>query len=108
MKFVISDPLAIADAMASGIPVGVGQRAICDVCGAELRPNDQVEVLILLDGVDVSVVTTRGACCARGELADETVRSCWLARGRLAAAIDGAGHSRVILSGASVIDRSGD
>jgi hypothetical protein len=99
--------LDLADALASGIPIGVGQRAHCDVFSNELKPNDQVEVLILLDGADVSVVTTRGTCCARGSIRPETERACWLARGRLAAAIDGAGHSRVILSGASVIDRSG-
>lgn len=64
--------------------VGVGQRGRCDVCNAKLKPHDQVEVLILLDGSDVSVVTTRGSCCARGELADGTARAWWLARGRLA------------------------
>lgn len=33
-----------------GIHVGVGQRAHCNVCSNESKPNDQVEVLILLNG----------------------------------------------------------
>jgi len=96
----------IENALASGIPIGVGQRGRCDLCNAELRPNDTLEVLILLDGADVSVVTSRCASCSRGQIRPETSRACWLTRGRLAASIDGAGHSQLILSGAEVIDRT--
>ncbi|WP_337653295.1 hypothetical protein [Halomontanus rarus] len=98
--------LGLEDALVSGIPIGVGQRANCDVCGADLRPNDRVEVLVLIDGTEIDVVTTRGMCCARGSLRPETRRPCWLARGTLAASIGPGGHSRVILTGASVIDRT--
>ncbi|ELY33541.1 hypothetical protein C500_01875 [Natrialba magadii ATCC 43099] len=45
-------------------------------------------------------------CCARGELADGTHRSCWLVRGTLAAAVDARGRSEVIVSGAAVVDRA--
>ncbi|WP_276257153.1 hypothetical protein [Halomontanus rarus] len=98
--------LGLEDALVSGIPVGVGQICHCDVCGANLRPNDRVEVLVLIDGTEIDVVTTRGECCARGSLEEGTQRPCWLARGTLAASIGPGGHSRLILAGASVIDRA--
>ncbi len=96
----------LENALASGIPIGVGQRGRCDLCNAELRPNDHVEVLVLIDGADVSVVTTRCASCSRGQIRPETSRPCWLARGRLAASIDANDRSQLILSGAEVIDRT--
>ena len=77
--------LELEDALVSGIPIGVGQVGNCDVCGVCLRPNHRVEVLMLIDGSEIDVVTTRCDSCARGQLADQTQRPCWLARGRLAA-----------------------
>ncbi|WP_247005166.1 hypothetical protein [Halosolutus gelatinilyticus] len=100
--------ITLKDALVSGILIGPGRLAHCDRCLACLRPNHRVEVLVLIDGTEVDVVTTRCASCARGELHSETSRPCWLARGTIAASVDGAGQSRLILSGASVIDRSTD
>ena len=93
-------------AMLRGIPVGIGQTAVCDCCGRTLRPNDRVEVLVDVEGTVFDFATTRGACCARGELSDETTRDCWLVAGRLASSHDGKMRSEVVLSGASVIDRT--
>lgn len=91
---------------ATGIRVGIGQTAHCDVCNATLRPNDSVEVLVLFDGAHVELVTTRGPSCARGQLRAETSRPCWLVRGTLTPAVDGRGRSELILSGASIVDRT--
>ncbi len=99
--------LEIADALVSGIPIGVGQTAACDVCGQTLRPNDRVEVLVVIDGADIWPATCRCSHCAKSEIHPQTVRPCWLATGRLVAAIGADGRSEVILSGADVIDRNG-
>ncbi|WP_226043308.1 hypothetical protein [Natrinema sp. DC36] len=97
--------LSLEDALVSGIPIGPGQVGHCDVCGACLRPNHRVEVLVLISGSEIDVTTTRCASCSKGELHPETTRACWLARGRLAGAVSASGRSQLILSGASVIDR---
>ncbi len=98
--------LEIADAMATGIPVGPGQVAHCDLCGVCLRPNHRVEVLFVIHGADITPVVTRCAHCAKDELHPQTARPCWLARGRLAASIGANDRSQLILSGAEVIDRT--
>jgi len=98
--------LDIADAMATGIPVGPGQVCHCDLCGVCLRPNHRVEVLFVIRGADITPVVTRCTSCARGELHPQTTRPCWLACGRLAASIDATDRSQLILSGAEVIDRT--
>jgi len=84
------------------LAVAVGQRTLCDVCGLELKPNDRLEALVVPDG---DVVVRRCRHCARGAIRPETQRECALVAGTLAAAIDGAGHSRVVLGGVKVIDR---
>ena len=88
------------------VPVAVGQRTLCDICGLELKPNDRLEALVVPDGDDGDVVVRRCRHCARGSIRDGTARECALVAGTLAAAIDGAGHSRVILSGAEIVDRN--
>lgn len=98
--------LELEDALVSGIPIGAGQLAHCDVCGACLRPNHRVEVLVILDGAAIDVATTRCDACAKGQIHPQTARPCWLARGRVAAAIGPRDRSRLLLSGASVIDRT--
>lgn len=98
----------LESALLSGIPIGAGQLAHCDICSTCLRPNHRVEVLVTVTGTEIDVATTRCLACARAEIASETERSCLLARGRVAAAVDGAGRSRLILSGATVIDRTDD
>jgi len=97
--------LEIADAMATGIPVGPGQVAHCDLCGVCLRPNHRVEVCSY-QRRDIEPVVTRCAHCAKDELHPQTARPCWLARGRLAASIGANDRSQLILSGAEVIDRT--
>jgi|GEM_PF-2228897 len=96
----------LADAMLSGVSIGPGQAAHCDRCNVTLRPNDRAEVLVLFDGADVSIVTTRCLECARWEIAPETARTCWLAHGELAPGRDQRGRSRVVLTRAVVIDRN--
>lgn len=98
--------LSLEGALLSGVPVGVGQRAHCDRCGADLAPNETVEVLVVVDDAVVEIATLRGSCCARGQLRDETTRPCWLVRGTLAPSLGPGGRSRLILSGAEVIDRT--
>ncbi|OLZ39056.1 hypothetical protein A6E15_19455 [Natrinema saccharevitans] len=93
-------------AMLRGIPVGVGQTALCDGCGRTLRPNDRVEILVDVEGTVIDFATTRGPCCARGELPSETTRDCWLVSGRLATSHDHKMRSELVLSGASVIGRT--
>ncbi len=88
------------------VPVAVGQRTLCDHCGLELKPNDRLEALVVPDGDDGDVVVRRCRHCARDNIRPETQRECLLVAGTLAAAIDGAGHSRVVLGGATVIDRN--
>ncbi len=56
--------LEIADAMATGIPVGPGQVCHCDLCGVCLRPNHRVEVLFVINGADITPAS-RGALTAR-------------------------------------------
>lgn len=90
------------------VPVATGQRARCDCCSATLRPNDRIEVLVTRTDGDLELVARRCVHCARGRLRTGTRRACWLARGWLAASVDGRGRSRVVLSGASVIDRNAD
>lgn len=98
--------LELEDALVTGIPIGAGQLAHCDLCGACLRPNHRVEVLVLIHGSQIDVATTRCHACSKGELHPQTQRACWLARGRLAASIGPNDRSQLILSGASVIDRT--
>lgn len=98
--------LSIEDALVSGIPIESGQVGHCGVCGACLRPNHYVEVLVLIRGSEIDVATTRCASCSKGELHPETARACWLACGQLAGAVSPSGRSQLILSSASVIDRS--
>ena len=98
--------MELETALLSGVPVGIGQSALCDVCGHEMHPNDNVEIIVLLEGTTIDLVTTRCKSCARGELHRDTRRSCWLATGTLAGSIDSAGHSRIILAGARVKDRT--
>ncbi|WP_455448154.1 hypothetical protein [Natrinema thermotolerans] len=93
-------------AMLRGVPVGVGQTALCDACGRTLRPNDRVEILVDVEGTVIDFASTRGPCCARGELAAETTRDCWLVAGRLAISHDHKMRSELVLSGAAVIDRT--
>jgi len=88
------------------VSVAVGQRTLCDHCGLELKPNDRLEALVVADGDDGDVAVRRCQHCSRGSIRDGTARTCALVVGTLAAAIDGAGHSRVVLSGAKVIDRT--
>ncbi|ELY85055.1 hypothetical protein [Natrinema gari] len=97
---------SLEDALLSGIPIGVGQLGHCDCCGACLRPNHRVEVLVTIAGTEIDPATTRCLSCARGSIHTKTERSCLLARGRVAGTVDGTGHSQLILSGASVIDRT--
>ncbi|MFC7236835.1 hypothetical protein ACFQS4_01085 [Saliphagus sp. GCM10025317] len=92
-------------ALLSAIPVGIGQRGACDVCGRLLYPNAKVELLVLIDAGHVSVAATRCNLCSNGELEDGTERPCWLARGTLAPSVDPHGRLRLILSGAKVVDR---
>ncbi|NUC74958.1 hypothetical protein HTZ84_22090 [Haloterrigena sp. SYSU A558-1] len=88
------------------VPVAIGQRAQCDHCGQTLRPNDRLEALVTATGsFDAELVVCRCECCARGSIRPETARPCVLVRGRLAASVDAGGHSRVVLSGARVVDR---
>ncbi|ELY73211.1 hypothetical protein [Natrinema pallidum] len=98
--------LSLEAALLSGLPIGVGQIAHCDCCGACLRPNHRVEVLVTIAGTEIDPATTRCLSCARGSIHSETKRSCLLARGRVAGTVDAAGHSQLILSSASVIDRT--
>ncbi len=98
--------LELEDALLSGIPIGAGQLAHCDVCGACLRPNHRAEVLVTIDGSAIDVATTRCAACSKGELHPQTARPCLLARGRVAASIGPNDRSRLILSGATVVDRT--
>lgn len=98
--------LALADALVSGIPIDAGQTTRCDRCGQTLRPNDSVEVLVLLEAGDVEIVAKRCESCDRGKIRDETCRSCWLARGTVVGAVSPTGRSRVIIGGAEVVDRN--
>ncbi|ADB63993.1 hypothetical protein Htur_5106 (plasmid) [Haloterrigena turkmenica DSM 5511] len=89
------------------IPVAIGQRAQCDHCGQTLRPNDRLEALVTATGsFDTELVVCRCGRCSKGSLRDGTERPCLLVRGRLAASVDAGGHSRVVLSGAEIVDRS--
>ncbi|MFP8891822.1 hypothetical protein ACLI4U_18930 (plasmid) [Natrialbaceae archaeon A-CW2] len=96
---------ALETALVSGIPVGIGQAACCDVCGRQLLANAHVELLVTIVGSQIDVADTRGQCCSRGELADGTERPCWLVRGRLSPDVDFRGRSRLVVSGPRVIDR---
>lgn len=96
----------LESALLSGLPIGAGQVAHCDICSTCLRPNHRVEVLVAITGTEIDVATTRCRSCARGELADGTECPCLLARGRVAPALTGGGRSQLILSGAEVVDRS--
>lgn len=99
--------LKYEDALVSGIPIGPGQVANCDVCNVCIRPGHRVEVLLTITGTHVSPATTRCRSCARGELHPDTIRPCLLARGRANDATTQSGRSQLVLSGASVIDRTG-
>lgn len=96
----------LESALLSGIPIGPGQVGHCDCCGTCLRPNHRVEVLVTITGTEIDVAATRCWLCARDELADATERACLLAHGTVAPAVDGDGRSRLILSGASIADRT--
>ncbi len=96
------------DALLEWVPVACGQRVRCDCCGLELKPNDRLEALVTADGFDVELVARRCQHCARSEIRPETERDCVLVSGVLAASIDGRGRSQVVLSGATVVDRTDD
>lgn len=98
--------LRTEDALLSGIPIGAGRLAHCDVCGVCLRPEHRVELLVVIDGTQIDVAVTRCGTCARGSIRPETRRPCLLARGRLLEVCEASGRSHLILSGASVIDRT--
>ncbi|APX98742.1 hypothetical protein [Natronorubrum daqingense] len=98
--------LETEDALLSGIPIGAGQLAHCDCCNVCLRPNHRVEILVTIVGTQIDVATTRCAVCSQGSLSKETERPCLLARGRVAASVSSSGRSKLILSGASVVDRA--
>lgn len=94
------------DALVEWVPVALGQTALCDRCGQTLRPNDRLEALVTSTGTfDAEIVARRCEQCARGSIREETARPCVLVRGWLAASVDGRNRSRVVLSGATVIDR---
>jgi len=93
--------------LAEWVPIALGQTALCDRCGQTLRPNDRLEALVTATGtLEAEIVARRCEQCSRGEIRDGTERECVLVRGRLAASVDGRDRSRVVLSGADVIDRS--
>lgn len=103
----MQNSVALEDALLSGLPIGAGQRADCDICGAELRPNDQVEVVAWLISGDVGA-TARCLECSKGSIIRGTEGATeWLARGRLAPTLTANGRSELVLSGASVVDKSG-
>jgi len=87
------------------VPVAIGQRARCDHCGLELQPNDRLEALVTIDGFDADIVVRRCQHCARSAIRKGAERECVLVVGTLAAAVDGRGRSRLVVSGVSVIDR---
>lgn len=93
--------------LAEWVPVALGQTAHCDRCGQTLRPNDRLEALVISTGtLEAEIVARRCEQCARSAIRDGTERPCVLVRGRLAASVDGRNRSRVVLSGARVVDRN--
>lgn len=93
--------------LAEWVPVALGQTALCDRCGQTLRPNDRLEALVISTGVlEAEIVARRCGECARTEIREGTERPCVLVRGRLAASVDGRDRSRVVLSGARIVDRN--
>lgn len=94
------------DEFVSGVTIGVGRVAHCDLCNTCLRDGNHVEVLVTIDGTRIDVAVTRCRMCARGRIRPETDRACLLARGRVREVVRGTGRSYLIVSGASVIDRS--
>lgn len=98
--------LDLESALLSGLPIGAGQVAHCDRCGACLRPNHRVEVLMTIAGTEIDVATTRCRSCARGEIEERTEPPCLLARGRVATSLTADSRSKLVLSGAEVVDRS--
>lgn len=97
---------ATEDALVSGLPIGAGRLAHCDVCNTCLRPGHHVELLVTIDGATIDVATARCKLCARGEIRPETRRPCLLARGRVREVVTATDRSYLIVAGASVIDRT--
>ncbi|USZ73734.1 hypothetical protein [Natronosalvus halobius] len=79
--------------------VDAGQSTRCTECGTTLRPNALVECVLLEDG---TLEATR--CFGCHEHAHDG--DGWLVEGQLAPSISPSGRSRLVLSGATVVDRS--
>lgn len=77
--------------------VDVGQSTRCSECGQSLRPNALVECEI---DDELGIVATRCFACSDGHArADRT-----LLEGQLAPSIGPCGHSRLLLSGVTVVE----
>ncbi|MFC6720888.1 hypothetical protein ACFQGT_00380 [Natrialbaceae archaeon GCM10025810] len=98
--------VAREDELVSGLTIAAGQVTHCSICGACLRPNHRIEVLVDCEPERPQVVVRRCRACARGSIRPETRRDCLVARGRVLGVVGPDGHSKLILSSASVIDRS--
>lgn len=94
------------DEFVSNVTIGVGRVAHCDLCNTCLRDGHHVEILVTIDGTRVGIAVTRCKMCARGRIRPETERACLLARGKVCEVVRATGRSYLIVSGASVIDRS--